>query len=305
MSNRVLKQSICDSETVAALKEWGAEVTFCRVMVACCDDYGRFDARPAVVRAKCFPLVLDRVPEAQVDAWLLDLQRVGLVQLYDANGRRYGAMSKWANHQRVRNAVSKIPPPPVDNLLTIDGDPLTTAADCGLTPDTRHRTPDTRNQTTELGKASSDADAGRVSPDPTPDPKAAERAERRRLAEVNLAWFHRRYAEIVGHDSPDKPTDGRIHPAEVRAAEKLSRLVKAGRYAPRQLDGVLRAWLKGEFFSSPNGKLSTFVAVLASGKLDLAANRKSPRVDETPGAGRSGTGSGGFKTVGKILTGGE
>lgn len=238
MSNRVLKQSICDSETVAALKEWGAEVTFCRVMVACCDDYGRFDARPAVVRAKCFPLVLDRVPEAQVDAWLLDLQRVGLVQLYDANGRRYGAMSKWANHQRVRNAVSKIPPPPVNNLLSIDGDSRTIAADCGLTPDTRHRTPDTRNQTTELGKASSDADARAV-----------------------MTWFYGLWSEANGGKAFPKSAEG-----FQKARTNARRLLKdkpEGQSLEAFLAGLRPAALsalRGEFKAGTPGTLSAYVA---------------------------------------------
>jgi hypothetical protein len=162
-----LKSSICDSETIQALHEpeldFGAEVLFTRIMVSCCDDYGRFDARPAMVRSKCWPLMPERIPLEWVEKWLDKLERrirpdePGLISRYDAPDekgvvRHCGAMNKWSNHQRVRNSKSKLPPPPDNNLLSIDGEPPQPAAtgsdvppDSGLrTPDSGHQTLDTR-----------------------------------------------------------------------------------------------------------------------------------------------------------------
>ena len=52
MPNRILKESICTSESIDRLS-WLEEVTFYRLIVNC-DDYGRMDARPPILRARLF-----------------------------------------------------------------------------------------------------------------------------------------------------------------------------------------------------------------------------------------------------------
>jgi len=167
MSNRVLKSSICDSETIQALHEpeidFGAEVLFTRIMVSCCDDYGRFDARPSMIRSKCWPLMPERISLKWIEAWLTKMCRMvkpnepGLISIYDAvdekgTMRHCGVMNKWSNHQRVRNSKSKLPEPPVNNLLPNDGELPRPAAGGGeLPPDTGHRTPDSGHQTLDTG----------------------------------------------------------------------------------------------------------------------------------------------------------
>lgn len=54
MPNRILKESICTSDTLDELT-WMEEVFWYRLIVNC-DDYGRFDARPAILRSRLFPL---------------------------------------------------------------------------------------------------------------------------------------------------------------------------------------------------------------------------------------------------------
>ena len=54
MPNRIIKESICRSDSIDSLS-WFEEVLFYRLIVVC-DDYGRFDGRPAVVKGSCFPL---------------------------------------------------------------------------------------------------------------------------------------------------------------------------------------------------------------------------------------------------------
>ena len=52
MPNRILKDSICTSPNIDALS-LEAETFFYRLLVQC-DDYGRMDARPAILRARCY-----------------------------------------------------------------------------------------------------------------------------------------------------------------------------------------------------------------------------------------------------------
>ena len=54
MPNRILKESICTSDSIDRLS-WFEEVVFYRLIVNC-DDYGRFDGRVALIKNKLFPL---------------------------------------------------------------------------------------------------------------------------------------------------------------------------------------------------------------------------------------------------------
>lgn len=110
MPNRILKESITTSESIDSLSE-KAEVFFYRLMVKC-DDYGRFDARPSVLRASCYPLRLKTVTETRVAAWLQELVTAGLVWLYEVEGHPYLQVTKWERHQQVRAKYSKFPDPP-------------------------------------------------------------------------------------------------------------------------------------------------------------------------------------------------
>ena len=108
MPNRILKDSICTSPNVDALSR-EAEVFFYRLLVQC-DDYGRMDARPAILRAKCYPLQIDRVGQGDVQAWLTELVAADLVTVYTADGGTYLQMRTWERHQQVRAKRSKYPP---------------------------------------------------------------------------------------------------------------------------------------------------------------------------------------------------
>lgn len=74
-----------------------------------------------VVMADCFKAMLHRVKVTQVQAWLVELVRCGLVTTYVVNGKRYGEFTTWTKHQRVRAATSKYPPP---SSADIGGQPL-------------------------------------------------------------------------------------------------------------------------------------------------------------------------------------
>ena len=108
MPNRIIKESICTSDSIAELN-WFEEVLFYRLIVNC-DDYGRFDGRTAVVKNRLFPLK-DNVTAKAVEAAVNKLVTVGLVTLYFFEGKPYLQLPTWDKHQTVRAKKSKFPSP--------------------------------------------------------------------------------------------------------------------------------------------------------------------------------------------------
>ncbi len=117
MSNRILKESICTSATIEKLS-WFEEVCFYRLIVQC-DDYGRMDARPSLLKARMFPLREDIESEAVSQAVAV-LAEVGLVLLYETDGHPYLQLTTWEIHQRVRNKRSRFPAPYDDGQVADD-----------------------------------------------------------------------------------------------------------------------------------------------------------------------------------------
>lgn len=109
MPNRIIKESICTSDTIDQLT-WFEEVFFYRLIVNC-DDYGRFDARPAILKARLFPL--KSVTEKQISDALYKLSTVGIVTVYEYDGRPYLQLVTWDKHQQIRAKKSKYPAPDV------------------------------------------------------------------------------------------------------------------------------------------------------------------------------------------------
>lgn len=122
MPNRILKESICTSETINSLT-FEEEVFFYRLLVNC-DDYGRLDARPSILRAKCFPLRVDSISDARIEQWLAKLVAVGLIRLYGVDGKRYLQVVTWDKHQQVRAKRSKYPAPESGSELVISNDSM-------------------------------------------------------------------------------------------------------------------------------------------------------------------------------------
>lgn len=131
MPNRLLKEGIVDSALLDALSS-EAEVCFYRLLVVA-DDLGRFDARTAIVRSRCFPLKEQSNMSAKVEAWLTELEDKLLILRYSVGGQPYLQIAKW--DQRVRS-LGKYPEPSDDDLsafrerLTATRGQL--PADCGL-----------------------------------------------------------------------------------------------------------------------------------------------------------------------------
>ena len=109
MPNRILKESICDSETINGLKKYSYEVMFYRLLTKC-DDFGRFDARPKIIKSALFPLK-DDLTIKEVCEGLQALANSGLVVLYEHEGRPFLYLPTWDRHQTIRAKRSKYPEP--------------------------------------------------------------------------------------------------------------------------------------------------------------------------------------------------
>jgi hypothetical protein len=112
MPNRILKESILTSETIDrfSLEE---ERLFFRLIVNC-EDYGRMEAKPAIVRAKCFPLKLDAegnftIKLSQIVEWLYGLTKQGTICIYENKGKYYLQFLNWVDHQQTRALKPKYP----------------------------------------------------------------------------------------------------------------------------------------------------------------------------------------------------
>ena len=107
MGSRILKESICTSDNLDRLS-WFEEVLFYRLIVNC-DDYGRMDARPPILRSRLFPL--KNVTDAQIEKALQSLRSADMIDLYEVDGRSFLQMRTWEKHQTVRAKRSKYPAP--------------------------------------------------------------------------------------------------------------------------------------------------------------------------------------------------
>lgn len=120
MPNRVIKESICVSEDIDRLS-WFEEVVFYRLLVNC-DDYGRYDGRPAVIKGKLFPLKEERLKTRELVAALNKLAQIGLIAFYEHDGGKFLYVTKWRNHQTPRANKSKYPEPSKSNCMQMHAD---------------------------------------------------------------------------------------------------------------------------------------------------------------------------------------
>lgn len=121
MPSRVIRESALNSPTLAKLSH-GAERLFWRLTVIA-DDAGRFDANPTVVKARCFPLLIDSLKTSEVVKFMTELS-ADCICLYTVDGRDYGYFRNWLKYQRVYGNNSKFPQPPAEcgNLPQVPAD---------------------------------------------------------------------------------------------------------------------------------------------------------------------------------------
>lgn len=104
MPTRYLKPGIRDSELIDKLSPM-AEVLFYRLLVTV-DDFGRFDARPAMIKSHCFPVKESVTPE-HCEKAMGELCAAGLMVAYVIDGKPCLQILKWDNVPRSKE--SKFP----------------------------------------------------------------------------------------------------------------------------------------------------------------------------------------------------
>lgn len=120
MPNRMIRGSICTSEKINKLTDFEFRVWVGLLVYV--DDFGRGDARPAVIKGACFPL-RDEITSDAIGGAVRRLAAYGCIRLYSANdGKEYLCFKNWGKYQRIRSKWPKFPAP--------DDSPQI-AADCG------------------------------------------------------------------------------------------------------------------------------------------------------------------------------
>tara|TARA_R110000868_G_scaffold312826_1_gene573852 strand:+ start:956 stop:1603 length:648 start_codon:yes stop_codon:yes gene_type:complete len=107
---RYLKPGICDSDRIEGIKNPHAETLYYRLLVNV-DDFGRLDARPLVLKAKCYPIKQSATPE-KISLWVKELHDANLIVHYLVNGSPYLQITKWDNKPRAES--SRYPQIPTD-----------------------------------------------------------------------------------------------------------------------------------------------------------------------------------------------
>lgn len=111
MGERIIRPGIRTSEAVAEnIRKggWMSGVIYV-FLLTIVDDFGRYDARPAILKSELFPFLQDLVREADVQRSLENMSRAGLVRLYSHDGKPYLEIQKF--NQRLRAKRSKWPAP--------------------------------------------------------------------------------------------------------------------------------------------------------------------------------------------------
>lgn len=96
-----------DSDAINSLS-CEAERFFLRLCLVA-DDYGRFDARPQVLKSALFPLG-ETLRSTDIAAWLAECEKAGLVRCYEVDSKPYVVIPKF--RQRLRAHRARFPQPP-------------------------------------------------------------------------------------------------------------------------------------------------------------------------------------------------
>lgn len=113
MPNRMLRD--CTASDNINKVSPHAEVFFYRLMMKA-DDYGSFYANVKLIKASCFPLKLDTVRDADIQRWIAECKKAGLIVIYTSDGKEYLRIINFG--QRLRNKKNKFPDCPQHILIT-------------------------------------------------------------------------------------------------------------------------------------------------------------------------------------------
>ena len=136
MPNRILREGVLTSERVNALS-LQAEIFYRRLM-SVVDDYGRYFAHPALLRASCYPLRLNQTKEYHISSWLQELSESGLIFVYEKGETKYLEIQEFRQRQRYD---SKYPDPKTVSKTVSKTVPRTTDPNCDTPTPTPTPTP--------------------------------------------------------------------------------------------------------------------------------------------------------------------
>jgi len=112
--SRILKPEFWSDEKLALVPR-EARLTFAGLWT-CSDDYGVTKGHPAWLKAQLFPYDVD-LPIEEFGAWLADLERIGVIDPFTADGESFFYIRNFSDHQKVdRPSKMRNPPCPRDIL---------------------------------------------------------------------------------------------------------------------------------------------------------------------------------------------
>ena len=117
MPNRVIKESICESEGLSECSLFACDLY--KRLITYADDYGRFNSDTKIMRARLFPREYEEITEEDIILALAELAGVKKLYFYTTErfnqGEKhtgvYGAFPNWSDHQRIRESKTKCPEP--------------------------------------------------------------------------------------------------------------------------------------------------------------------------------------------------
>lgn len=114
--DRMVRGGIVSSQRLAKLS-WVAREFF-RNLFHVCDDAGRFEANPALLRAALFGADLQKVSERDVQGFMVACHQAGLLKLYTVEGRGYGEVLRFGQEGlRTRRVIYPAEGQPTEEAL--------------------------------------------------------------------------------------------------------------------------------------------------------------------------------------------
>lgn len=92
MPNRVIREGFLDSDMIDRLS-FASECFYHRLLLSC-DDAGRFDGRPDVLRSRLYPL-REQIRKSEIIKWTQECSAQTLLINYLVNGKPYLQVTKW------------------------------------------------------------------------------------------------------------------------------------------------------------------------------------------------------------------
>jgi hypothetical protein len=128
MPDRTLREGLRNSEIVGGLSDQGFR--FYILLVTFHEDYGRFDARPALLKPNLFPFRLDKTRESDISRWLTECETAGLIALYAVDSKPFGVVFKTVK-PRAKRPRAPEPPAGIECWRATENGPLFTKTRVG------------------------------------------------------------------------------------------------------------------------------------------------------------------------------